>query len=107
MLMKNITRIGNIRQVLTKFSKFSFSTKNYIKTNLYTINYKYSKSSFSTNNKIDEKNAIEFIESGVFEVLKSAAKCKHDKLNRSATLEELGKPILNKLNLLTYQVLIV
>jgi hypothetical protein len=37
--------------------------------------------SFSTDHKIDEKHSLEYIESGVFEVLKSAAK---------ATLEELG-----------------
>ncbi len=45
---------------------------------------------FSTN-QINEKESLELIESGVFEILKSAAKCKHDKLNRTATLEELGK----------------
>jgi hypothetical protein len=44
---------------------------------------------FSTN-QVNEKESLEFIESGVFEILKSAAKCKHDKLNRTATLEELG-----------------
>jgi acyl carrier protein len=46
--------------------------------------------SFSTDHKIDEKHSLEYIESGVFEVLKSAAKCKQEKLNRTATLEELG-----------------
>jgi hypothetical protein len=48
---------------------------------------------FSTN-QINEKESLELIESGVFEILKSAAKCKHDKLNRSATLEELGRRFL-------------
>ena len=33
---------------------------------------------------------IEFVEGKVFEVLKSAAKCKHDKLARTATFEDLG-----------------
>jgi len=46
--------------------------------------------SFSTDHKIDEKHCLEYIESGVFEVLKSAAKCKHEKLHRTSTLEELG-----------------
>ena len=49
----------------------------------------YSKS-FTTDHKINEKQSLEYIEAGVFEVLKSAAKCKQDKLNRAATLEELG-----------------
>ena len=30
------------------------------------------------------------MEGKVFEVLKSAAKCKHDKLSRTATFEDLG-----------------
>ena len=30
------------------------------------------------------------MEGKVFEVLKNAAKCKHDKLSRTATFEELG-----------------
>ena len=33
---------------------------------------------------------IELVEGKVFEVLKSAAKCQHDKLARTATFEELG-----------------
>ena len=41
-------------------------------------------------NKVSQKESLELIEAGVFEVLKSAAKCKHDKLNRAASLEELG-----------------
>jgi NADH dehydrogenase (ubiquinone) 1 alpha/beta subcomplex 1 len=45
---------------------------------------------FSFTNKVSQKESLELIESGVFEVLKSAAKCKHDKLSRTATLEELG-----------------
>ena len=56
-----------------------------------------SKVYFSTNVKapipektIDENRNIDYIESGVFEVLKGAAKCKLDKLSRTATLEDLG-----------------
>ena len=33
---------------------------------------------------------IEYVEGKVFEVLKSAAKCQHDKLARTASFEELG-----------------
>ena len=56
----------------------------------YSLLSSFQKSTFSTDHKIDEKHSLEYIESGVFEVLKSATKCKHEKLNRTATLEELG-----------------
>jgi hypothetical protein len=46
---------------------------------------------FNFTNKVNQKESLELIEAGVFEVLKSAAKCKQDKLGRTATLEELGK----------------
>jgi acyl carrier protein len=39
---------------------------------------------------LNENEMIEFVEGKVFEVLKSAAKCKHDKLARTATFEDLG-----------------
>lgn len=39
--------------------------------------------------EIDQK-LVDEVETKVFHVLKSAAKCKVDKLSRSATLEELG-----------------
>lgn len=43
----------------------------------------------------DEKNSeekinIDYIESGVFEILKNSPKCKQDKLSRIASLEDLG-----------------
>lgn len=38
----------------------------------------------------EEKRNIDYIESGVFELLKSMPKCKQDKLTRTASLEELG-----------------
>ena len=41
-------------------------------------------------NNAQEQEVIELVEGKVFEVLKSAAKCKHDKLSRTATFEELG-----------------
>ena len=37
-----------------------------------------------------DQEVIELVEGKVFEVLKSAAKCKHDKLSRTATFEDLG-----------------
>jgi acyl carrier protein len=44
---------------------------------------------FSTQ-KLNENEIIEYVEGKVFEVLKSAAKCKHEKLARTAHFEELG-----------------
>lgn len=56
--------------------------------------------SFSTDHKIDEKHSLEYIEAGVFEVLKSAAKCKQDKLLRTATLDEVGFDSLDVVELI-------
>ena len=39
---------------------------------------------------LNENELIEYVEDKVFEVLKSAAKCKHDKLSRTASFEDLG-----------------
>jgi len=39
---------------------------------------------------LNENELIEYVEGKVFEVLKSAAKCKHDKLSRTASFEDLG-----------------
>lgn len=39
---------------------------------------------------MNENEVIELVEGKVFEVLKSAAKCDHAKLSRTATFEELG-----------------
>lgn len=56
--------------------------------------------SFSTgNNQMTEKESLELIEAGVFEILKSAAKCKQEKLSRGATLEELGFDSLDQVEL--------
>ena len=38
----------------------------------------------------NENEIIELVEGKVFEILKSAAKCKHDKLARTAFFEDLG-----------------
>jgi len=39
---------------------------------------------------LNENEVIELVEGKVFEVLKSAAKCNHAKLSRTASFEELG-----------------
>ena len=43
-----------------------------------------------TSGSLNENEIIELVEGKVFEVLKSAAKCDHAKLARTATFEELG-----------------
>ena len=45
---------------------------------------------FSESSQLNENEMIEFVEGKVFEVLKSAAKCNHEKLARTATFEDLG-----------------
>ena len=44
---------------------------------------------FSTET-LNDNEIIELVEGKIFEVLKSAAKCDHTKLSRTATFEELG-----------------
>lgn len=44
----------------------------------------------SFSSTLNENEVIEMVEGKVFEVLKSAAKCDHSKLSRTATFEELG-----------------
>ena len=39
---------------------------------------------------LNENELIEYVEGKVFEVLKSAAKCNHEKLSRTASFEDLG-----------------
>merc|ERR1712070_937599 len=43
-----------------------------------------------TSGTLNDNEIIELVEGKVFEVLKSAAKCDHSKLARTATFEELG-----------------
>ena len=52
--------------------------------------YPINRKNFSTDNKISEKESIDLVESKVFETLKRAQKLKHEKLSRTATMEELG-----------------
>uniref|UniRef100_A0A7S3CKG9 Acyl carrier protein n=1 Tax=Strombidium rassoulzadegani TaxID=1082188 RepID=A0A7S3CKG9_9SPIT len=40
--------------------------------------------------QLSDSEIIELVEGKIFEVLKSAAKCDHSKLSRTATFEELG-----------------
>ena len=45
---------------------------------------------YFSDTKLNDNELIEHVEGKVFEVLKSAAKCKHEKLSRTASFEELG-----------------
>ena len=44
----------------------------------------------SSEGSLNDNEIIELVEGKVFEILKSAAKCNHSKLSRTATFEELG-----------------
>lgn len=80
------------KRFLTKSVNYTFINNNKnLKLNTFNFSKTTFSRNFSTNNNISEKESIELIEAGVFEVLKSAQKLKHDKLNRIATMEELGK----------------
>lgn len=48
---------------------------------------------------LNENELIEFVEGKVFEVLKSAAKCNHEKLSRTASFEDLGFDSLDSVEL--------
>jgi acyl carrier protein len=45
---------------------------------------------FFSSQQLNENEVIELVEGKIFEVLKSAAKCNHSKLSRTASFEELG-----------------
>ena len=95
-MMKKSIALLNLSISKSLIKKF-FNIKIFYPLNTGFI--KNSKRNFSTGNQVEDKNALEFIEAGVFEVLKSAAKCKHDKLSRSATLDELGFDSLDQVEL--------
>jgi len=100
-MIKSISNV--INKNFSKFSKRFISNKQFINFNsdkmIFNKFLKQTKFSFATNNTISEKESLDLVEAGVFEVLKSAAKCKHEKLNRTATLEELGFDSLDQVEL--------
>jgi acyl carrier protein len=51
--------------------------------------FNYARFGFSQQ-PLNENEVIELVEGKIFEVLKSAAKCNHAKLSRTASFEELG-----------------
>ena len=50
----------------------------------------FSTPSSSEGQTLNENEIIELVEGKVFEILKSAAKCDHSKLSRTAAFEDLG-----------------
>ena len=101
-MLRNISNL--INRNFSFQSKRLISNKNFnlINQNRMIINkfLNQSKFCFSTNNNISEKESLDLVEAGVFEVLKSAAKCKHEKLNRTSSLEELGFDSLDQVELI-------
>lgn len=45
---------------------------------------------FTSSSDVSQTEILEEVEAKIFQILKSAAKCKHDKLSRTASFEELG-----------------
>lgn len=90
-IISNISTNFNNTGIKGRLFSNNFSNNKFLNVTIFK--------NFSTNNQISEKESIELIEAGVFEVLKSAAKCKHDKLSRTATLEELGFDSLDQVEL--------
>jgi acyl carrier protein len=92
-LVKNQTkRLFNIlsNKFTSSIQKNNFSTIFQTKINKSFFQYPINRKNFSTDNKISEKESIDLVESKVFETLKRAQKLKHEKLSRTATMEELG-----------------
>ena len=83
-----------VREAQSSFTmkpRVSFSTKQFINNKTFRlvqgssishkVQYRFSNS---------QATLLEEVEGKVFQVLRSAAKCKQDKLSREATFEELG-----------------
>lgn len=102
LFLRNTSNQG--KKIINRFGKGIFSKatnsqfnfkKNYPNISINFNNSVFSRK-FSTGNQINEKESIDLVESGVFEVLKSAQKLKHEKLNRTASFEELGNILFIK-----------
>ena len=69
---------------MMKLNQTSLATRRALKSLVYQPRYSFS------GQQLNENEVIELVEGKIFEVLKSAAKCNHAKLSRTATFEELG-----------------
>ena len=93
--IKRIIGFKLIKNVNFSSLKKTINTNMLIKTN----NYNFCVLNKNNEQKFSESEAMELIEAGVFEVLKTAAKCKHDKLSRAASFKDLGFDSLDQVEL--------
>ena len=86
----NSLLMKNLRFMTRSFNSTpQFFSMQYVYTQRrFMITSQFSRRHFTT--QMNENEVIEYVEGKVFEVLKSAAKCNHSKLSRTATFEELG-----------------
>ena len=75
--MKPCTRVVNMRVPMMKPVYMAMPVR-------------YFSTPTSDGQTLNENEIIELVEGKVFEILKSAAKCDHSKLSRTASFEELG-----------------
>jgi len=83
-LIASSRRLLSSRGFMTLAAVRSTNQRNYQAAQFFRV----AKMNFSQN--LNENEVIELVEGKVFEVLKSAAKCNHSKLARTASFEELG-----------------
>ena len=94
--MANVAKITALQAVQRQNMVFNQTRMLHMLTNRATVtpvNMFQSQARFafsSTEGKLNDNEIIELVEGKVFEVLKSAAKCDHSKLSRTATFEQLG-----------------
>ena len=75
---------------------FHYTVRNTLKTSPF---YQMNKIRFTSTSDPSITRILEEVEAKVFHVLKSAAKCKVDKLTRTATFEDLGFDSLDAVEL--------
>lgn len=86
-----MARMTAAKQVNTPQISLCFSGMQALNQQNNFVSINFCQRNFSTDNqKLNDAEIIEYVEGKVFEVLKSAAKCNHEKLARTATFEDLG-----------------
>lgn len=90
----NLKHINNASKITYNIQQVN-QINRFIKLN----NFNFCVLSKNNEQKFSESEAMEIVEAGVFEVLKTAAKCKHDKLSRAASFKDLGFDSLDQVEL--------
>ena len=85
-LVLQASRLFSLRSLPLKRSYMTLRTTTTPRPSLYLQSYRM----FTSGQPLNENEVIELVEGKIFEVLKSAAKCNHSKLARTASFEELG-----------------